>query len=109
MTEPDVCSGLLQTVFHRGQAFVPGAYAAENPADIPAVLGAWVQALGALQQAQDIQGALVQLLQSRVGCGQQQPAAVSALELPAMLPAQLLLSICLWHSCPATFMHTLQP
>ena len=84
---------MLQTVFHRGHAFVPDAFAAEDPADIPAVLGAWVQALGALQQAQDIQGALVQLLQSRVGHGQQHPAAVGALELAAMLPAQYLLSI----------------
>ena len=84
---------MLQTVFHQGHAFVPDAFAAENPADVPAVLGAWVQALGALQQAQDIQGALVQLLQSRVGCGQQQPAAVGDVELAVMLPAQLLLSI----------------
>lgn len=75
---------MLQMVFHQGHAFVPDAFAAESPADIPAVLGAWVQALRALQQAQDIQGALVQLLQSRVGCGQQQPAAVSALGLAAL-------------------------
>jgi len=58
---------------------VPEAHARQDPASVPDVLLAWIQALSALDQAQRIQQAVLHLLNSRPGQTQAKPAQVSAL------------------------------
>jgi len=58
---------------------VPEAHARQDPASVPDVLLAWIQALSGLDQAQRIQQAVLHLLNSRPGYTQAKPAQVPAL------------------------------
>lgn len=66
-------------MYHKGQQFVPEAHARQDPASVPHVLLAWIQALSALDQAQRIQQAVLHLLNSRPGHTQAKQAQVPAL------------------------------
>lgn len=69
----------VQAVYHKGQQFVPEAHARQDPASVPDVLLAWVQALSGLDQAQRIHQAVLHLLNSRPGHTQTKSAQVPAL------------------------------
>ncbi len=69
----------VQAVYHKGQQFVPEAHARQDPASVPDVLLAWIQALSGLDQAQRIQQAVLHLLNSRPGHTQARPVQVPAL------------------------------
>lgn len=58
---------------------MPKAYVNQDPASLPGVLLAWVQALAALDQAQRIQQAVLHLLSTRPGHTQAKPAQVTVL------------------------------
>ncbi|KAL0019238.1 hypothetical protein WJX79_004955 [Trebouxia sp. C0005] len=60
---------VCEAVYRQGQQFVPEAHARQDPASVPDVLLAWVQALSALDQAHRIQQAVLHLLNSRPGQG----------------------------------------
>ena len=55
----------MQTVYRQGQRFVPDAFARQEPAAVPEVLKAWLEALKGLDQAHHIQRALLQLVNMR--------------------------------------------
>jgi len=74
-----VGNACVQAVYHKGQQFVPEAHARQDPASVPDVVLAWVQALSGLDQAQRIQQAVLHLLNSRPGHTQAKPVQVSAL------------------------------
>lgn len=52
-------------MFHEGHKFVPEAFARQDPAAVPEVLKAWLQALQGLHQAHRIQHALVDTISTR--------------------------------------------
>lgn len=58
-----------QAVYHQGHAFVPDAYARQEPSAVPAVLKAWSQALQGLHQAHRTQAALVDIINTRAASG----------------------------------------
>ena len=75
--QTDVGNACVQAVYHKGQQFVPEAHARQDPASVPDVVLAWVQALSGLDQAQRIQQAVLHLLNSRPGQTQAKSAQVS--------------------------------
>ncbi len=79
---------LLQAVYHKGQQFVPETHARQEPTGVPDVLLAWIQALGALDQAQRIQQAVLHLLNTRAGHTQAKSAQVVWLPVLSMHNAE---------------------
>ncbi len=66
-------------MYRKGQQFVPEAHTRQDPASVPDVLLAWIQALSGLDQAQRIQQAVLHLLNSRPGHTRAKPVQVPAL------------------------------
>ena len=65
-------------MYRKGQRFVPEAHVDQDPAKVPEVLQAWIQALGSLDQAHQIQQALLHLLSTCPGCTPQSPQVAYA-------------------------------
>lgn len=63
---------------------MPEAHARQDPASVPEVLLAWVEALGALDQSQRVQQAILHLLNTRPGHSQAESAQVAPLLLLSM-------------------------
>ncbi|KAK9820170.1 hypothetical protein WJX72_007055 [[Myrmecia] bisecta] len=76
---------VCEAVFRRGHAFIPAAHANEDPSAVPAVIAAWLSQLAELRQAQEIQQAVVRLLQARVGAVEGQPPPQAASEMVAQV------------------------
>ncbi|KAL4858434.1 hypothetical protein ACK3TF_001414 [Chlorella vulgaris] len=79
----DVCGA----VFQRGQAHVPEALRQDNPADIPAVLTAWIAELSELVEMRGVMRALLRQLASRVAVqpGDSPPVSSEVVPLVASL------------------------
>ncbi|PSC71462.1 hypothetical protein C2E20_5039 [Micractinium conductrix] len=74
----DVCGA----VFQAGLAHVPEALRQDNPADVPAILGAWVSELGELVETRGVLRALLRQLASRVSLQPNDPAPTASEVVP---------------------------
>lgn len=71
----DVCAA----VFQRGLAHVPKALRQDNPADVPAILSAWVAGAGGMTGTEDGGAATVPVWHSRLGLSRPVPAELGEL------------------------------